>query len=86
MCNEKLFLILSGQCVCVYGVVVKWCTFYKNEPGVSVENGLDDCVSRSRCVVRRLFNEPRQDMNTSWILGPTVQIERNNWISDIFSR
>lgn len=26
-------------------------------------------------VAKRLFNKPRQEMNASWILGLTVQIE-----------
>lgn len=62
--------------MCVFRIIVKWCTFYKNHCGVG--NGLDDCVSRGRHVVRRLFNKPRQEMNVSCILGLTVHIQRNS--------
>lgn len=34
----------------------------------------------------RLLNKPRQEINVPWIVGLTVQIKRNSWIQDIFSR
>lgn len=47
VCGRRSYLSMSNA-ESVYGMMVKWCTFYKNQPGISVENGVDDCVSRHR--------------------------------------